>query len=58
MGPSWTEIQKLSLIDLVQETKNGFGQISQLLIVLGHMLRYNLYINVLIALVLQYQDSL
>ena len=58
MGPSWTEIQKFSLIDLVQETKNGFGQISQLLIVLGHMLLYNLYINVLIALVLQYQDSL
>ena len=56
MGPSWTEIQKFSLIDMVQETKNGFGQISQLT-VLGHMLLYNLYINVLIALVLQYQDS-
>ena len=57
MGPSRTKIQKFSLIDLVQETKNGFGQISQLLTVLGHMLLYNLYINVLIALVLQYQDS-
>ena len=33
------------------------AQISQLLTVLGHMLLYNLYIDVLIALVLQYQDS-
>ena len=49
MGPSRTEIQKFSLIDLVRKTKNGFSQISQLLFVLGHMLLHNSYINVLIA---------
>ena len=50
MGPSRTEIQKFSLIDLVRKTKKkGFSQISQLLFVLGHMLLPNSYMNVLIA---------
>ena len=37
---------------------NSFSRISPSLITLGHMLLHNLYINVLIALILVYRNSM
>ena len=61
MGPSWTEIQKFSLIDLVQETKkwfwSNFSAPDRFRVYVASYY-YKSYMNLLIALVLEYQDSL